>query len=244
MLRTIVPPGVFLGVAVVFLCILALFMPLVPLITNLTGGSTDSNLTSAPRPAMPVSTGEIILEVLLIVSPLVVFAWLISIVVRMPRTDERPLFARFVPWLSAGLSLLGVLVLAVRLATGNPDVAVVGALVALSLVVLVSAWVIYLSRSPNITALDSLRHIGEWIIFVVASMLVVGLLLVAVAVPAALVLFVRDRSLLRHRRFRISAITTAGTLGFDVAGGGPRDAAGACGSGIQRRAGTLVRRAH
>ncbi len=190
MLRTIVPPGVFLGVAVVFLCILALFMPLVPLITNLTGGSTVSNLTSAPRPAMPVSTGEITLEVLLIVSPLVVFAWLISIVVRMPRTDERPLFARFVPWLSAGLSLLGVLVLAVRLATGNPDVAVVGALVALSLVVLVSAWVIYLSRSPNITALDSLRHIGEWIIFAVASMLVVGLLLVAVAVPAAIVLFV------------------------------------------------------
>jgi type II secretory pathway component PulF len=165
LLRAVLPPGVFLCVAAVMLCIMALFMPLVALITNLTGGSRGAGGITSYPPTPPPTPFAVPLEILLIVAPLVICGWLVSIVARMQRTDERPMFARFVPWLTAALCFFGVLVLVTSVSTRNPDVALIGAIASLSLLALISAWVIYLDRTPYVAPLDSLRAIAEGVFY-------------------------------------------------------------------------------
>ncbi len=180
LLRTVLPPGVFLGVALVLLYIMALFMPLVALITNLTGGSGRVGpITSYPPVSPPTPFAVLAIEILLIVAPLVICGWLVSIVARMQRSDERPMFARFVPWLTAALCFFGVLVLVTSIGTRNPDVALIGAVGSLSLLALFSAWVIYLDRSPYVKPVESLRTIAEGV-FYGLGLVVVTVLLFAI----------------------------------------------------------------
>ncbi len=174
LLRAVLPPAVFLGVASVGLCIISLFMPLVALITNLTGGSGGAIPSSTSSPQVPTSTTLLIVEMALIGCLLVVFAWLISVVVRMSRSDERPSLPR-VPWFLVGLCLFGIIIVASDI-TRIPGMAATAALVSLSLVALMSAWVVYLSRSPYIAPLESLRIMGQWILWAVALVLAAGVL--------------------------------------------------------------------
>ena len=74
MLRAVLPPGVFLGVAVVLFYVLALFMPLVSLVTNLTGGPRTEAYTSYPPPQPEVPTAVLAFEIILIIAPLVICA--------------------------------------------------------------------------------------------------------------------------------------------------------------------------
>ena len=159
----------------------------------------------------------------------------------MQRSTERPLFTRFVPWLTAALCLFGVLVLTVTFSTQNVGVALVGAMISLQSARAISAWVIYLDRSPYITPLESLRSIVEWIVCAVAFIVVTVLFFAVnpfVAICWLALVFYLGAFAFRYRQSQRRALLDLMSRAADR--GMPLGAGRSC---VRRVAGALVRRA-